>query len=206
MSFCRSTVVDSDFQRMNELKQELKTKQAELDGYFALFASVERNHTQLAELTGGYTSLACEIAQLTESFTRSVDAFNSTRDFMQTVEFTKEVEKEKKRLAKEYALEEEKMQADEVWKNVEAAVALKLEQSESFDDYENKIRKWSQIQANTLMYCSNHGFNARSNAVATYSTAYMLMQSTQREGYWWIKLSNSEPQLFPSAWIYPIVE
>ena len=191
---------------MNELKQELKTKQAELDGYFALFASVERNHAQLAELTGSYTNLTCEIAQLRESYIHSVDAFNNMRDFMQIVEFTTKVENQKKRLAREFALEEEKMQAVEVWKNVEAAVALKLEQSESFDDYENKIRKWSQIQANTLMYCSNHGFNARSNAVATYSTAYMLMQSTQREGYWWIKLSNSEPQLFPSAWIYPIVE
>ena len=193
--------MDSDFyfQRMNALEQELKTKQAELDGYFALFASVERNHTQLAELTGGYTSLACEIAQLTESYTRSVDAFNSTRDFMQTVEFTKEVEKEKKRLAKEYALEEEKMQADEVWKSANASEVDKLMQSEVLCDW--NIPHTDQVRAKTLMYCSHSGFNARSYAMPSYSMAYVLMPSTQMSYSWWVKFKDGEPELFSADYI-----
>lgn len=190
--------------QMENLHQELKDKQATLDGYFDRFAAVGRDHRQLADLIGGYTSLTCEIARLTDDHCRSVDAAQKIGSIMTTTDFAKKYQKEVAQQASECAFEAEKKQAMKVC--VEASAALKLEQSEPFDDYERKVRDNGQIQANTLMYCSHYGFGGRTPAIATYSMAYMLMPSTQRKGYWWIKLKNSEPELFAENWIYPIVE
>ena len=189
---------------MDDLHQELKDKQATLDGYFDRFAAVGRDHRQLADLIGGYTSLTCEIARLTDDHCRSVDAAQKIGSIMRTTDFAEKYRKEVAQRASECALEAKKTQAMEVC--VEAEAALKLEQSEVFYDYERKVRDNGPIQANTLMYCSHYGFNGRSPAIATYSTAYILMPSKQREGYWWIKLKNSEPELFAENWIYRIVE